>query len=283
MAKIRPIDPRDYIEPGTGFQQTVAYFLFGLSGFITIALIIGLTIGTSGFALIGILPAVLASLIFYFYRVNIALAQLRGSALKVGPRQLPEIYDAVAELADAMDMNPPDVYIVESEQQNAFATKIGAKRNVVLFDRIVFAAQQTNNPDLLRFIIAHELAHHALGHTGLIRSQISMLYKPLSRSDEFSCDAVGAALVGEKAGQDALTLLLVGVNLLGKINTTSLERQAIAVDEDKYSKKAEKQMSYPLLLRRIARMIPEEDDYADEKPVKKSKSANRYDDDEEPE
>lgn len=219
MAKARQIDPRDYVEPGSGFQKTLGYTLFFLST--GLGLLVGV-VATFGIALIPIT----IGLIFYYYRVRIALAQLRGSALKVGPKQFPEIHEYVAELADAMDMDPPDVYIVESEQQNAFATKIGAKKNVVLFDRIVHASMQMNNPDILRFIIGHELAHHALGHTGLIRSQVSLLYKPLSRSDELSCDAVGAALVGEQAGKDALTLLLVGSNLLGKVNVAALDRQA---------------------------------------------------------
>lgn len=274
MAKVRQIDPRDYVEPGTSFQKTIGYILFFMSTGLAIVVAI---VGTFGIALI---PLAIG-LAFYYYRVRIALAQLRGSALKVGPKQFPEIYDAVAELADAMDMDPPDVYIVESEQQNAFATKIGAKKNIVLFDRIVDASMELNNPDLLRFIIGHELAHHALGHTGLIRSQVSLLYKPLSRSDEFSCDAVGAALVGEQAGKDALTLLLIGPRLLGKINRASLDRQALAVEEDRYTRRAEKQLHYPLLLHRIARMIPDEDEdlppSRPSKPSKSSKSDNRYD------
>lgn len=276
MAKARQIDPRDYIEPGTGFQQTIGYILFFLS---TGVGILATSIVTFGVALV----VYIIFLALYFYRCRIALAQLRGSALKVGPKQFPEIYEYVAELADAIDMDPPDVYIVESAQQNAFATKIGAKKNVVLFDAIVNAAIQLNKPDLLRFIIGHELAHHALGHTGLIRSQVSMIYKPLSRSDELSCDAVGAALVGEQAGKEALTLLLIGPHLFPKLNVAALDRQALAVEEDRYTKKAEKQMYYPLLLRRIARMIPDEDDgYEEERPSKaKTKSKpNRYDDEE---
>ena len=263
MAKARQIDPRDYI----------LFFLSSVLGLIVI------TVATFGIALIPII----IGLIMYFYRVRIALAQLRGSALKVSSKQFPEIHEYVAELADAIDMDPPDVYIMESAQQNAFAAKIGAKKNVVLFDSIVNAAIQLNKPDLLRFIIGHELAHHALGHTGLIRSQVSMIYKPLSRSDELSCDAVAAALVGEQAGKEALTLLLIGPHLFPKLNVAALDRQALAVEEDRYTKKAEKQMHYPLLLRRIARMIPDEDDaYEEERPSKaKPKSKpNRYDDEE---
>lgn len=275
MPKVREIDPRDYVEPGTGFQKTLGYILFFLTTGIGV---IVTSIVTFGIAL----AIYVILLLFYFYRVRVALAQLRGSALKVGPKQFPEIYEQVAELADAMDMDPPDVFIVESAQQNAFAIKIGAKKNVVLFDSIVSASQKANKPDVLRFIIAHELAHHALGHTGLIQSQVSMLYKPLSRSNELSCDAVGAALVGEQAGKEALSLLLIGPNLYEKMNMAALDRQALDVEEDRYTKRAEKQLHYPLLLRRIARMIPDEgdDDYdRPAKPARKSKSAGRYEDD----
>lgn len=273
MARTRAINPRDYVEPGTGFAQTLGYILFFItSGFGLLVI----AVPTLGIGLIFIL----VGWVIYYLRLKVALAQLRGSALRVGPKQFPEIYEHVADLADALDMDPPDVYIVESNQQNAFAVKIGAKKNVVLFDDIVFGAKQTNNENVLRFIIAHELAHHALGHTGLIRSQVSLLYRPLSRLDELTCDAVAAAMVGYDAGRDALSLLLVGPQLFGSLNKAALERQAISVEEDRLTKKAEKQLYYPLMLRRIARMVPdEEDDREDDKPKKKSKSENRYEQD----
>jgi Zn-dependent protease with chaperone function len=276
MARTRAVNPRDYVEPGTGFAQTLGYILFFLStglGMIVFA------VATFGVGLV----IMLVGLVFYYLRLKVALAQLRGSALRVGPKQFPEIYEHVADLADALDMDPPDVYIVESNQQNAFAVKIGAKKNVVLFDDIVFGAKQTNNENVLRFIIAHELAHHALGHTGLIRAQVSLLYRPLSRLDELTCDAVAAAMVGYDAGRDALSLLLVGPQLFASVNKAALERQAISVEDDRLTKKAEKQLYYPLMLRRIARMIPDEDaDREDDRPSKsKSKGGNRYEDDEE--
>lgn len=274
MPKVRQIDPRDYVEPGTGLHQTIGYILFFLLAGVGLLFA---TIASFGIALIPIF----VGLALYYYRVKIALANLRGSALRVGPRQFPDIHDYVAEISDAIDMDPPDVYIVESAQQNAFAVKIGSRRNVVLFDTIVNAALQLNNPDILRFIIGHELAHHALGHTGLIRSQIRAFYTPLSRLDELSCDAVSAALVGEKAAKDGLTLLLIGPNLYSKVNTAALDRQALAVEDDRYTKRAEKQQTHPLILRRIARMIPDEGDDYDDRPSKPSKTkSNRYEDEE---
>lgn len=276
MPRTRAVDPRDYVEPGTGFAQTVGYAAFFLStglGAIVFA------VATFGVGLV----VMLVGLLFYYLRLKVALAQLRGSALRVGPKQFPEIYEHVADLADALDMDPPDVYIVESNQQNAFAVKIGSKKNIVLFDDIIHGAKLTNNEDVLRFIIAHELAHHALGHTGLIRSQVSLVYRPLSRLDELTCDAVAAAMVGYEAGRDALSLLLVGPQLYASVNKAALERQAISVEDDRLTKKAERQLYYPLMLRRIARMVPDEDDdREEERPSKsksKSKGGNRYEDD----
>jgi Zn-dependent protease with chaperone function len=280
MAKTRQIDPRDYIEPGTGFHKTVGYVVFFASMTFAAVGMIAAIIATSGIALIFILPSILVPLLLYYFRMKTAIAQLRGMSLKIGPKQFPEIHDMVEELADALDIDPPDTYLLESHEQNAFAAKIGAKQFVVLLDDLVWGAQMVNAPDLLRFIIGHELAHHALGHTGLIRSIVRLGYKPLARLDELSCDAVGAALVGEDAARDALAMLLVGPQLFPKMNRPAMERQALEVEDDRYTKRAERQMYHPLLLRRIARMIPDEDGYEDERPSKaKSKAkSNRYDD-----
>ncbi|MBL8867688.1 MAG: hypothetical protein JNK93_19190, partial [Planctomycetia bacterium] len=70
MAKARQIDPRDYIEPGTGFQQTIGYILFFLS---TGVAILATSIVTFGVALV----VYIIFLALYFYRCRIALAQLR--------------------------------------------------------------------------------------------------------------------------------------------------------------------------------------------------------------
>jgi hypothetical protein len=106
------------------------------------------------------------------------------------------------------------------------------------------------------FIVGHELAHHALGHTGLIRGQVRQMWKPLSRLDEYSCDAVANALCGNlKAGRDALILLLIGPQLFKKVNRDALDEQAREVVANKYTKQAEKKLTHPLLLSRYARLV----------------------------
>ncbi|HEV2319873.1 MAG TPA: hypothetical protein VGV18_08995 [Verrucomicrobiae bacterium] len=78
---------------------------------------------------------------------------------------------------------------------------------------VVNAALLSDEPRTLSFIIAHEIAHHALGHTKYFRSQLRAAMKWLARLDEFSCDAVANEVAGDRtASAKALTLLTSGPN-----------------------------------------------------------------------
>ena len=66
-------------------------------------------------------------------------------------------------------------------------------------------------------------------------------------------DMVAAALVNNKrVAMRGLAMLTVGPQLLRYVNEEALERQAREVSFDKHARKAERTMSHPLLLRRIA-------------------------------
>ncbi|QDV14051.1 heat shock protein HtpX [Rosistilla oblonga] len=239
------VKPKEHVARGTGFHAMVGWILFGIVGPILVLLTI---VGTYGIALI----AWLIALVKYNQRAKKAEAVLMGNGVKVAPDQFPAIYESVARMAGQLELKTlPDVYIIESNQQNAFALKIGSKQNIVLIDDIVYGALDNNNPEILDFIIGHELAHHALGHTGLFRGMISSHYKTLSRLDEFSCDAVSVAMQqNPQPGLDAMTLLAVGPRLYPRVDKASFAKQAQQVVSNKYSKKAESAMSHPLLLRR---------------------------------
>jgi Zn-dependent protease with chaperone function len=241
-------NPKDHVAPGTGFHSLIGWSLLIILG----PLVIGATIlSTMGFAILGWLVAGL----LYYVRLKKTKARLMGGALKVSADQFPEIYSASKAIAECMGMEEPEIFIVEDNQQNAFAVKHGSKRYVVLIDDIVYGAMATGNTGALNFILAHELAHHALGHTGMLRSLITQHYKTLSRLDEFSCDAVAHAIVGDaNAARDALTLLLIGPQLFARVNKDALDRQAREVVDNSYTKKAENGMTHPLLLSRYSRI-----------------------------
>jgi hypothetical protein len=243
---MQSIQPKNYVAPGTGLHTTIAWILFPFVILVTILI-------TYGMALI----AWLIAAAMYHIHMRKARALMRGSALLLGPQQFPEIHAIVHACSQAMGLpKVPEVYLLEDNQQNAFAVKYGGRQCVVLVDDIVFGAEATGNRQALAFIIAHELAHHALGHTGLIRGFLRDYYKPLGRLDELSCDAVAHAVINDPtATRDGLTLLLVGPQLFARVNQPALAGQAVQVDGDKFSKKAERSLSHPLLLRRYARLL----------------------------
>jgi len=239
------INPQDHVAPGTKLHTMIGWMLLLIIGpllvFATIAF-------TYGLALIGWIIAA----VFYVSFVKQAQARLKGSAIEVSAAQFPEIHAIVQDYAQRLGLaESPTTYIIEDNHQNAVALKHGAKSFVILIDDTVFGAAATGNSKALAFIIGHELAHHALGHTGFFRRMIASSYSTLSRLDEFSCDAVAHALVGDAAAaQDALALLLIGPQLYAKVNRAALEQQAAEVAGDKHSKKSERKLSHPLLLRR---------------------------------
>ncbi len=239
-----PVNARAHIEPGTGTQTFVGYFAVGLGiiftwGIMLLALPIGL-------------------LVDYFNRKK-QMAVLRGSGLEVGPDQFPALHACAADYAQRLGMKtPPAIYIVESNVINAAATRIGSRNFIILVDDAVDACLRTGDPQTLAFLLGHEMAHHALGHTGLVRRALAQTNKKLSRLDEFSCDAVAGQLLGDRqAAARALTVLLTGPQLMRFVNFVALNQQAAEVAADKDSVKAERQLrlTHPLLLRRIQRFL----------------------------
>lgn len=244
------VNAKDYVISGTGFHTFIGMFVAIFGG---ILIFLVSVLATYGIALI----IWIVALLMISYTRKKAHAKLLGSALRVGPQQFPEIYSACNEMSRRLTMDEcPEIFIIEDNVHNAFALKKGRRKYVILIDDVIFGAESTGSQDALNFIIGHELAHHALGHTGVIKSFIVKNYRPLSRLNEFSCDAVANALVGNiQAAQDALCLLLVGPQLFHRVNKEALHEQAQEVSQNKLSKKVENGLSHPLLLRRFGRLL----------------------------
>ncbi|HEY3760623.1 MAG TPA: M48 family metallopeptidase [Verrucomicrobiae bacterium] len=238
------VHARDFIEP-----KTALAVVFGTIVLVFFALICIVIFYIGIILLIGIL-------VDYFRRKK-ALAQLKGSAIEINQNQFPEIYSCVQAIAQRLGLNEtPVIYLVEGNTINAAAMRLAGRRVVVLIDDLVFACLNSGEPRTLSFIIGHELAHHALGHTGYFRSQLARMMKWLSRLDEFSCDAVANQIVGAPAiSAKALTVMLAGPQLMAFVNTNQLIQQAREVEADKNSKKAEKHLTHPLTLRRLIRFV----------------------------
>jgi Zn-dependent protease with chaperone function len=238
-----PVDATQQVAAGTNRYLVVGY----------VAVVVGLLVATvaSMGAFLGLL---LMGAIAAWFQMRRARALIRGSGLAVGPAQLPEVHHVVEQFAKRLGLKEtPEVYIVEDSVQNGFAVKIGKKNTILLTDDVVWGALQSRDPRALGFIIGHELAHFALNHTGALRGTVRNMFPPLKRADEFSADNVAAALVGDaRVAVHGLAVLTVGPQLLHYLNDEALLEQAREVDGLKLSKKVEKTMTHPLILRRIA-------------------------------
>lgn len=239
------VDPRKYVEKGTGRAKAIGIFV----GFF---MFVFLCLATYGVFLVSLFLYPL----FARYMQRKALALIHGSGLRVSEYQLPEINRCVATLKERLGLKKDvEVYLVESNVMNAFAVRHGRKNVVLVTDDLIHACLVTDQPKALTFILAHELAHIALGHNTVIRTFLRR-YPKLQRLDEHSADAVALALVGDRlAARNGLLLLTVGHALLPFVNTDALARQAEEVAKDKFSLRAERPLSHPLPLRRLQRVM----------------------------
>lgn len=236
------VNAKDHEAAGTALHAGLAWAVAGIA-------IFWLVVGTMG---IGLLAFVVAFLLDIFVRKRV-MASLRASCLELGPQQLPEVYACAQVYSQRLGLKEtPRIFIAEGSALNAASLRVGARRVVLLLDDVVWGALKAGDPRALSFVLAHELAHHALGHTRGLRRYLSQVYRKLSRLDEFSCDAVALQLVGERdAAYNGLIMLMVGPQLLPFINRDQLFKQAQEADADKHTKRAERVHTHPFLARRI--------------------------------
>jgi Zn-dependent protease with chaperone function len=239
------VDLKDCIEPGTSSRVMLGYVGLAVG-------LLFLTLITYG---IGLIVALLSPLINYFnHRKTLAL--IHGSGIHVTPQQYPQIYECVETMWQRLGCSgdPPEVYIVEDSVMNAAAVKLGRKNLMLLTDDMIHGSLVSRDPRTLAFVIGHELAHAALKHNSALRVAMARTVKSLSRKDEYTADRVATRLVGNsKVAAEGIVLLTVGPHLLPFTNYAALREQVAEVSANKQSRKAEKNLTHPLLLHRLQR------------------------------
>jgi Zn-dependent protease with chaperone function len=240
------IDPRDYVERGTGLALFGAFFIAGLVALFGVLITYGI-----------LLIVLLLYLPFTWYLRKKALALIHGSGVLVSECQSPEIHACMMTFKQRLGITRDvSVYIVAEQVVNAFAVRYGKKNVILLTDHLIHGCLASQQPHTLSFIIAHELGHIALNHNGVLRSWLARYHKRLRRLDEYSVDAVATALVQDtNTAYTGLLLLTIGYALLRYVDTASILTQAQEVAKNKYSKKAEKRLTHPLLLNRLYRIL----------------------------
>ncbi|GAB6853994.1 hypothetical protein JCM15831A_10180 [Asaia astilbis] len=201
--------------------------------------------------------------LWVFFRFMAALfrARMFGNSIALTKEQFPELYDIFVDASQQLGLKKtPEAFIYNSHGvMNAVAVMFARGRYVLLTSAIV----EIEEHEQLRFIIGHELAHHALGHLGFFKHVLRLpgclvpfLYSAYSRAREFSCDAVGAALLEDKIhALTALQMLACGARRLN----SGLNPRAFAAQERHVPRIAgfcrEIMMTHPRTTRRVERLM----------------------------
>jgi heat shock protein HtpX len=115
---------------------------------------IGYAIGGIQIASVFLLMALVMNLVAYWFSDKIALASARAKPLT--EEQAPALYQMVRELTTRAGLPMPRLYMIPSEQPNAFATGRNPKHSAVAVTAGITKLLSENE---LRGVLSHELAH----------------------------------------------------------------------------------------------------------------------------
>jgi Zn-dependent protease with chaperone function len=200
--------------------------------------------------------------VFFGLMHLVLVSHIRGSAVKLGPNQLPELHDAVTRLAARMELSPvPEAYLMQAGGAlNAFATRFVRSNIIVLYSDLVEACG--DNTAARDMIIAHELGHIKCGHVRwrwalLPAGIIPFIPAALSRAREYTCDRYGLAGAGDRDGAAlGLAILAAGAKHGPRINRAELVRQQLALGGSALMTMGTWLGSHPPLSARIAQIDP---------------------------
>lgn len=187
------------------------------------------------------------------------LGYLKGNAIKINQQQFPDIHGILESHAKKLDMQTPDMYLLQSNGAlNAFATRLIRRDYVIVYSDILELAYQ-EGIDVVSFIIGHELGHIKRNHTGFFKAVflsparfVPLLGYAYSRACEYTCDNIGYNLCPAGGLKGAL-LLAAGKKLYKKINVEELVLNTRC--ESKFARGfAEIFSTHPALVKRVSVM-----------------------------
>jgi Zn-dependent protease with chaperone function len=210
--------------------------------------------------IIGLVYAVMLGVFFFVMHVSF-VAHVRGSGVRLGPDQFPDLYAAVERLSARMELRPvPETYMMQAGGTlNAFAAKFLRSNIVVLYSDLLEAC---DDDDAARdMIIAHELGHIHAGHLQwtwflIPGSLVPFLGTALSRAREYTCDRYGLAGSGRReSALVGLAILAAGGKHGPRVNREAMVRQREQLNTG-WMRIGEWLSTHPPLANRMAALDP---------------------------
>lgn len=245
--------------PKESLYGTLMY-LFGAVFWLAIAAVVVVALKTSPFALLPLVAELVVILVVLGIARLFLRAYVYGHYVLVGPDQFPHLDAMVRAGAAEIGLERAPLTFVFNSQgsMNAMALKLIGRRHVWLTSALLDADSDAQ----VRFVVGHELAHHACGHLDWWRNVVKFpghfvpfLGPAYSRARELTCDRVGCWLAHDlEASRGALQMLACGsARLNAAMNPTAFQAQEALVPPitgwllNAFS-------GYPRLTRRVAEL-----------------------------
>jgi Zn-dependent protease with chaperone function len=185
-------------------------------------------------------------------------AHLKTNSVRVSPTQLPEVYRIVQESCQRLGLLEPEVYVIQQNVWNSFATRIFKQRMVVLYSGAVDSILLKGDQQQLTWLVGHELGHHWAGHLdkkqklAKLGGWLIWVYLWHSRRAELTCDRVGLYCAGSlAASQLALMNATVGAQLAARVNVAEAAAQWTRHSGEFFVKYRTLYATHPHLLARL--------------------------------
>ncbi|RCW79995.1 M48 family metallopeptidase [Paracoccus lutimaris] len=191
----------------------------------------------------------------YIYRFYLA-AQSRANGILVGERQFPELFTMYQEIGRRLEMPKlPRLYVVNGNGVvNAFALECNRRYNYVVIHAEIAMLLPTA-PDVVEFVLAHELGHHKLRHVSLWRAVIGilpgftvLLGLATTRAQEYSADRIALAVCPGSAR--ATRLLAVGPWMESGVNADAWLEQCNAEHRELWVRVTQAMSSHAVMVKR---------------------------------
>jgi Zn-dependent protease with chaperone function len=181
-------------------------------------------------SMIGIFYAAFLSVFFLLAQVGF-VAHLRGSAIKLGPQQMPELHARVVAIASRIGLaKVPDAYLMQAGGTlNAMATKLFRSNFIILYSDLVEACG--DDAEAVDFIVGHELGHLKAGHLRfqwviILGRLFPFIGSAYSRAREYTADRYGLAGINDPhAATRGLTVLAAGGGHARRVNLAAMMQQ----------------------------------------------------------
>jgi len=207
-------------------------------------------------SIIGIVYVALIAMALFFTHL-LFVAMVRGNAVRIGPRQFPDLYERVVRICKRAGLAyVPETYIMQAGGSlNALATKFMRSRMIIIFSDLLDACADDEKAQDM--IIGHEIGHIKQGHLDAYWFLLPGLFVPFlgsaySRACEYTCDRYGFALAdGPQSCLKGLAVLAAGEKYGRKVDYVSFVKQWERLDTG-FMTLGVWLMSHPPLCDRIA-------------------------------